>query len=114
MSTTNAQIGHRIRQYRQLNGMSLSALAALLGITYQQLQKYENGRDRISAARLAVVADVLGLPVQAFYCDPGKEDERLLSLTQLEFRLIQLLRTLPAEHQNALFIFISNAVTSRK
>ena len=65
------RIGYRIRIAREAMRMSQSALADDLGITFQQLQKYERAKSRISAARLQDVANLLGVPVASFYDAPG-------------------------------------------
>lgn len=54
---------------RQIVSMSQEKLGELLGITFQQVQKYEKGTNRISASRLYCAAKVLGVPVQAFFED---------------------------------------------
>lgn len=65
------RIGRRIRTAREAAGVSQAALANALGITFQQLQKYERAKSRISAARLQDVANPLGVPVASFYDEPG-------------------------------------------
>lgn len=62
-------IGAKIRMYRKAAKMSQSDLAEGLGVTYQQIQKYENGTDRVSAARLYMVAQTLGVPVSDFFAE---------------------------------------------
>lgn len=62
-------IGGKIRIYRKAAKMSQSELAQRLGVTYQQVQKYENGTDRVSAARLYMVAQTLGVPVTDFFAE---------------------------------------------
>lgn len=57
-----AEIGRRIRQARLSRKLTQEALAEALGITYQQVQKYEAGRDRVAAGRLWRIAHVLGCP----------------------------------------------------
>jgi transcriptional regulator with XRE-family HTH domain len=52
-----------------LVGMSQEKLGERLGLTFQQVQKYEKGTNRVSASRLFHVAQVLGVPVQYFYED---------------------------------------------
>ena len=60
--------------------MSQAKLGELLGITFQQVQKYEKGANRISASRLYFTAKILGVPVQFFYDDlPGVESHGGLS-----------------------------------
>ena len=54
------QIGLNVRRMRELKGLSQSDLGEPLGITFQQVQKYENGQNRISAGKLPVIAELLG------------------------------------------------------
>lgn len=66
-------VGARIRQRRKLLGMSQQKLAEVVGVTFQQVQKYELGQNRIGPERLLMMARVLGVPItfllddQAFY-----------------------------------------------
>jgi transcriptional regulator with XRE-family HTH domain len=60
-------VGNRVRMRRLLIGMSQEKLGELLGITFQQVQKYEKGSNRISASRLYYLAQILGVPIQFFY-----------------------------------------------
>jgi transcriptional regulator with XRE-family HTH domain len=60
-------VGNRVRTRRLLIGMSQERLGELLGITFQQVQKYEKGSNRVSASRLFQISRVLGVPVQYFY-----------------------------------------------
>lgn len=65
----DAQVGTRVRLRRMLVGMSQEKLGDLLGLTFQQVQKYEKGVNRIGAGRLYQVAHILGVPVSYFYED---------------------------------------------
>jgi len=60
-------VGQRLRQGRRELGLTQEALAALLGVTFQQIQKYEAGHSRMSAGRLLEIAVALGKPVGWFY-----------------------------------------------
>jgi transcriptional regulator with XRE-family HTH domain len=60
-------IGTRIRLQRTAIGMSQEKLGDILGITFQQIQKYEKGTNRVGAARLQAIADALGVPVSFFF-----------------------------------------------
>jgi transcriptional regulator with XRE-family HTH domain len=60
-------VGARVRLRRMLLGMSQEKLGESLGLTFQQVQKYEKGVNRIGASRLFDLAQVLGVPVQFFY-----------------------------------------------
>lgn len=67
------EIGGRIRARRLTKGMSQTALAKGLGVTFQQVQKYENGTNRVSAGRLRRIAEVLEVPTAFFF--PNSEQE---------------------------------------
>ena len=69
----DAHVGHRVRLRRMLIGMSQERLGELLGLTFQQVQKYEKGINRIGAGRLYEVAGILGVPVAFFYEDVDSE-----------------------------------------
>lgn len=60
-------VGERIAARRAALGLSQTALAERIGVSCQQVQKYEGGRNRISAARLHSLAAALGLPIAAFF-----------------------------------------------
>ena len=61
------EVGHRIRIERLARGLSQTALANQLGVTFQQVQKYEKGVNRVGAGRLTKIAEVLGIEVAAFF-----------------------------------------------
>jgi len=63
----DAQVGNRVRLRRMLIGMSQEKLGELLGLTFQQVQKYEKGVNRIGAGRLYQVANILGVQIGYFY-----------------------------------------------
>ncbi len=66
-SPMNAHVGARVRLRRMLLGLSQEKLGESLGLTFQQIQKYEKGVNRIGASRLYELAKVLGVPVGFFY-----------------------------------------------
>ena len=63
----DVHVGTRVRLRRMLLGMSQEKLGEHLGLTFQQVQKYEKGVNSIGASRLFDLAKVLGVPVQFFY-----------------------------------------------
>jgi transcriptional regulator with XRE-family HTH domain len=60
-------VGQRMRQRRTLLGMNQTAVATAVGLTFQQIQKYERGSNRISSSRLYEFAKVLDVPVSFFF-----------------------------------------------
>jgi transcriptional regulator with XRE-family HTH domain len=65
----DVHVGNRVRLQRMLIGISQEKLGERLGLTFQQVQKYEKGINRIGASRLFELSRVLGVPVQFFYDD---------------------------------------------
>jgi transcriptional regulator with XRE-family HTH domain len=64
-------VGQRVQACRLQKGLSQQKLADQLGVTCRQVQKYEKGADHIGAARLQVIAGILGVPVYDFFTWPG-------------------------------------------
>src|SRR5205823_15127670 len=65
----DVHVGARIRTRRLLIGMNQEALAQKLGLTFQQVQKYEGGANRVSASRLSEIAEILGVSISHFFSD---------------------------------------------
>lgn len=70
---TDVVVGHNIRFWRLERKMSQTDLANLLGLTFQQIQKYENGANRVGASRLMQIAEALEVPIHAFFEGAGTE-----------------------------------------
>jgi transcriptional regulator with XRE-family HTH domain len=80
------QVGIRVRMRRLTLDMSQEQLAAGLGVTFQQVQKYERGHNRIGASRLQQLAEILQVPVGFFFEDfavPGRTRASLSDLSNL-------------------------------
>lgn len=67
-------VGKRLRIRRLLLGLSQTAVAQALGVTFQQIQKYENGTNRVSASALVKLAAVLEVPAAYFFEDAAIAD----------------------------------------
>ena len=85
----DVHVGARIRTRRLLIGMNQETLAQKLGLTFQQVQKYEGGANRVSASRLSRIAEVLGVSISYFFADlpapgddPSDEEGRRRALLQ--------------------------------
>ena len=63
----DVHVGSRVRLRRMLVGMSQEKLGVQMGLTFQQIQKYEKGTNRIGASRLYQISRILGVPVQFFF-----------------------------------------------
>jgi transcriptional regulator with XRE-family HTH domain len=69
----DAHVGSRLRQRRMLLGISQEQLAEMLGLTFQQVQKYERGTNRVSASRLFQLARALDTPITWFFDEMESE-----------------------------------------
>lgn len=65
--TVDAQFEKRVRELRHERGLSQAEPAQRIGVSFQQVQKYERGRNRFSAARLYEVCNVMGVPMTAVF-----------------------------------------------
>ncbi len=70
-------VGVQLRQRRALLGLSQEKLAEKVGITFQQIQKYENGANRVSASRLYEFSKVLDIPVSFFFDNYGSNENKM-------------------------------------
>jgi transcriptional regulator with XRE-family HTH domain len=81
---TDVRVGRLLRERRLELGMSQERLGALLGVTYQQVQKYERGANRIGSSRLFELGQILDVPVSFFFDDLAESG--LLAQRELFFR----------------------------
>src|SRR5260370_6511970 len=73
----DVHVGGRVRMRRLLLGMNQDTLANALGLTFQQVQKYEGGANRVSASRLSARAEILGVPISYFFGDLRPDDTEI-------------------------------------
>ena len=66
-SAVDQYIGARMREGRRKLNMTQEGLGEKLGVTFQQIQKYEKGRNRVSAARLFVICEILDVPLASMF-----------------------------------------------
>lgn len=104
MRVTNhldAEIGQRLRQARLVENLTQDGLAKKLGISFQQVQKYENGTNRVSSSRLWTMSRVLGLPITYFYDNlddthiPQAANETEERLPDSAIRVARMLNEMP-------------------
>jgi transcriptional regulator with XRE-family HTH domain len=66
-NSADSQVGESIRAHRLAAGMSQRDLAERLGVSFQQVQKYEKGTNRVGAGRLPQIAEIFGVPIGALF-----------------------------------------------
>lgn len=74
----DVHVGSRIRLRRNMNDMSQERLGDSLGISFQQIQKYERGTNRVGASRLQNIANILNVPVSFFFENAPDQGASLL------------------------------------
>lgn len=79
MITLDQHIGARLRKKRAIAGLSQEAVAKPVGITFQQVQKYEKGINAMNASRLYQMSKVLNVPIVYFFLDYGGDGTAGLS-----------------------------------
>ena len=114
----DTHVGSRVRLRRTMLGMSQEKLGEALGLTFQQVQKYERGVNRIGASRLFDLAQVLGVPVQFFYEEaPSGEASHLVpdgfAEKPAENSIVEFLRSRDGLELNKAFVRISDAKARR-
>ena len=114
----NAYIGARLRLRRLMLGMSQDVLGGKLGLTFQQIQKYENGTNSISAGRLFDLAQALDVPVQYFFdgvdSPEDENDNQGLSEDRKEMdAYFDFVSSAPGYELNSAFLKISDEEARR-
>lgn len=114
MNPIDEIVGRNVREKRVLAGMSQDELAKVVGITFQQIQKYERGSNRISASRLVELANAMRTPVVELFAgvaDEAKEMEtRKLAEMRREHRIVDQYSLLPDDVQKALCTLVQAMV----
>ncbi|WP_336107813.1 helix-turn-helix domain-containing protein [Thalassospira sp. CH_XMU1420-2] len=81
-------VGERIRQHRVLRGVSQTGLGESVGVTFQQMQKYEKGVNRVSASRLYQIAKILEIDIASLF--PSEEEDSEDGLNQLQKQAVAI------------------------
>jgi transcriptional regulator with XRE-family HTH domain len=106
-------VGARIHERRIMLGLTQQQFGELLGVTFQQVYKYERGVNRVSAGRLFEIARLLGVPVGYFY--EGIREDGVRPFSQRERMLLEITRNFAnitdERHQQAL-IALTRALAS--
>ncbi|MEF2074843.1 helix-turn-helix domain-containing protein [Consotaella aegiceratis] len=107
-------VGSRLRLRRNSIGMSQGDLARQLGITFQQVQKYEKGTNRVSASRLHRISQVLDVPVSYFFAGlPGSKSDSDAEGQISSETLVDFLSTADGLRLNKAFVKIGDPAVRR-
>lgn len=110
-------VGSRIRLRRTMLGMSQEKLGESLGITFQQIQKYEKGTNRVGASRLQNISNILNVPVSFFFEDaPGDTSSGQSGMAEASSSnyVVDFLSSSEGLQLNRAFVKINDAKVRRK
>lgn len=110
-------VGSRVRMRRLLIGMSQEKLGTSLGITFQQIQKYEKGTNRVGASRLQNISSILNVPVSFFFEDaPGDHSAGMTGMAEASSSnyVVDFLSSSEGLQLNRAFVKIADAKVRRK
>ncbi len=102
-------IGKRIRFRRWEAGLTLKQLGTAVGVSSQQIQKYEVGANRVSAAQLVLIAQALRTTVDDFLPEPYRCQAYQAPLPEHEHRVLVAFQSAPPRRQQALLQFLQSA-----
>jgi transcriptional regulator with XRE-family HTH domain len=103
---SNSVLGQKIKQARQQAGLSQERLAEMVGVTFQQIQKYENGQTTLNIHKLQLIAKALNHPAKEFFQDvpDGRPN-----ITVEEMKLLQAYRKIKnTEVRGAVLAVVNN------
>ena len=78
-------VGKNIRIFRTAKGISQTVLGDAVGVTFQQIQKYENGKNRVGASRLHLVATALDVPISEFFAGASETSRSSFATKSVAF-----------------------------
>lgn len=113
----DVHVGSRVRLRRMLLGMSQEKLGESLGITFQQIQKYEKGTNRVGASRLQNISSILNVPVSFFFEDaPGDQSSGLSGMAEASSSnyVVDFLSSSEGLQLNRAFVKITDPKVRRK
>jgi transcriptional regulator with XRE-family HTH domain len=114
-SDVDVRVGRRLREARLLAGISQSQLGARIGVTFQAVQKYESGENRLSASRLLAVAEFLHQPLSFFFGDLSENEAAAppAALTPKEIKLLRYYRGLGSEEARDWMLKLAKSMSGK-
>jgi transcriptional regulator with XRE-family HTH domain len=116
----DVEVGRRIRLQRMNAGMSQTELGDKVGVTFQQIQKYEKGKNRVGAGRLTQIASVLHVPIGVFFDGateasqgPGESPAELLTRPHA-LRLLQAYSTIESDKVRLSILNLVEALSDQR
>lgn len=109
-------VGKKIRELRVKHVVSQEELGALIGVSFQQIQKYERASNRVTAGKLAIIARFFSVPVGSFFqeSDLDGADFETLKASVLDRKLMPIISALPHKQKVGLLGFLRPEVSHAK
>lgn len=104
----DVEVGRRIRAKRLLLGLTQSELGDRLGVSFQQIQKYERGANSVGAGRLQSIAKVLSEPVSFFFQGPEAESKSIIGAVELPVDVMTFVASSEGRALNNAFVKIED------
>lgn len=112
--TIDKIVGQNLRTHRHLKGLSQGQLGVSLGLTFQQIQKYESGTNRISASKLIQLTEVLDVPMSAFFEGiKGEGEKELPSFDRIILRTAANLNAIRNQKTQLALMKLINALADK-
>jgi transcriptional regulator with XRE-family HTH domain len=104
----DVEVGQRIRAKRLLLGLTQTELGDHLGVSFQQIQKYERGANRVGAGRLQAIAKALSEPVSFFFRGPESESRSVIGAIELSVDVMTFIASTEGRELNNAFVRVEN------
>ncbi|MFQ5900822.1 MAG: helix-turn-helix domain-containing protein [Thermodesulfobacteriota bacterium] len=114
---TSREIGEKIKGRRRELGISQERLAEIMGVTYQQVQRYENGMNRLNVENIQVIADALAVSVSYFFETTGADkitEKPSLYLVAEECKLLKYFRKIQNHSDKSIVIQVARLAAKVK
>lgn len=108
---SSIEIGKKIKEFRKHKGLSQEGLAELIGVSFQQVQKYESGVNRLNTDNLQAIANTLSVPVASFFEDQPIES---LGISDQERNLLESFRSIKNSKIKNCIVEFSNFAGSKQ
>lgn len=112
---TDVIIGNNLVRIRKARGMSLETLASMVGVTFQQIQKYSNGKNRISASKADMICQALGCGITDLFAGTAAAGSAPLSLPPVSAKALhvaELFEKIESDDTKAAIVRLLKSVTS--
>ncbi|MCM0082308.1 helix-turn-helix domain-containing protein [Geomonas sp. Red32] len=106
----SAAIGKKIKEFRVSVGLTQEGLAERLGITFQQVQRFEKGTTKVNLSRLQQLAEILEVPVSAFFAE---SPNTVYNLTNEELRLLEAFKQVPKHVRGSVLDVVENMAVKK-